>query len=142
MVNQGDIIKIDFNPQLGHETAGYRPALVVSTDVYNQRTRMAMVCPITNTDNQFPLHVSLDSRTKTTGVVMCEHLRSVDLAKRNYRIIEKAPVDLLERAVDIIYAEMEIIKPSQTLNNSVSASIIEENDEILDLTEQDRGKHI
>ena len=27
MVKQGDIIKINFNPQAGHEQAGYRPAV-------------------------------------------------------------------------------------------------------------------
>ena len=30
MVKQGDIIKVSFNPQMEHEQAGYRPALVVS----------------------------------------------------------------------------------------------------------------
>lgn len=29
MVKQGDIIKINFNPQKGHEQSGYRPAVVV-----------------------------------------------------------------------------------------------------------------
>ena len=66
MVKQGDIIKVSFNPQMGHEQAGYRPALVVSNDIFQAQTKLAVVCPITNTDNKFPLHVSLDNRTKTT----------------------------------------------------------------------------
>ena len=37
MVKQGAIIKVDFNPQAGHEQAGYRPALVISNDFFNQK---------------------------------------------------------------------------------------------------------
>ena len=79
MVKQGDIIKVSFDPNSGHEQAGYRPALVVSNNEFIKRTKLAMVCPITNTDNHFPLHVPLDARTKTTGVVLCEHVRTLDL---------------------------------------------------------------
>ena len=32
MVKQGDVIKLDFNPQAGHEQADYRPVLVISND--------------------------------------------------------------------------------------------------------------
>ena len=28
IVNQGDIVKINFNPKKGHEQSGYRPAVV------------------------------------------------------------------------------------------------------------------
>lgn len=82
MVKQGDIIKLNFNPQAGHEQAGYRPALVISNDFFNQKANVTIVCPITNTDNQFPLHVPLDSRTETTGVVLCEHVKALDLKAR------------------------------------------------------------
>lgn len=33
-VKQGDIIKINFNPQSGHEQAGYRTALIISNEVF------------------------------------------------------------------------------------------------------------
>lgn len=32
MVKQGDIIKLNFNPQAGHEQFGYRPAVVLSNN--------------------------------------------------------------------------------------------------------------
>ena len=44
---QGDIIFINFNPTKGHEQKGQRPAIVVSTNIFNTYTNMAMVCPIT-----------------------------------------------------------------------------------------------
>ena len=108
MVKQGTIIKINFNPQTGYEQAGYRPAVVVSNDTFNLKTNFSIVCPITNTDNKFPLHISLDSRTKTTGVIMCEHLKSLDLTSRKYKEVEQLPKDLLKKVINIIYAEIEM----------------------------------
>ena len=107
MVKQGQIIKINFNPQSGHEQRGCRPALVVSNDFFNQKTNMTIVCPITNTNNRFPLHVSLDERTVTTGVVLCEHVRSLDIQARGYSIIEEIPSDLLEKVLEVIQAQFE-----------------------------------
>ena len=109
MVNQGDIIKVNFNPQKGHEQAGYRPAVVVSNDVFNQKTNMTIVCPITNTNNKYPLHVPLDNRTTTTGVVLCEHVRTLDLNSRPNSFVEKLPDDLLEKVIDILSAEFQIL---------------------------------
>ncbi|MBP1592634.1 MAG: type II toxin-antitoxin system PemK/MazF family toxin [Oscillospiraceae bacterium] len=108
MVSQGDIIKVNLNPQRGHEQAGYRPALVVSNETFNKYAKLAIVCPITNTDNQFPLHVSLDERTTTTGVVLCEHIRALDLNSRPCVFVEKIPDDILRKVTDIISAEIEI----------------------------------
>ena len=109
MVKQGTIIKINFNPQVGHEQAGYRPAVVISNNIFNNKTKLAIVCPITNTDNKFPLHIPLDKRTKTKGVILCEHVKSLDLKNRKYEVIEKLPQDILENIINIVYAEIEKI---------------------------------
>ena len=109
MVKQGTIIKINFNPQAGHEQAGYRPAIVISNDIFNEKTNLSIVCPITNTNNHFPLHIPLDKRTKTTGVILCEHLKALDLNKRKYQVVEELPEDLLEQVIDIVYSEIERI---------------------------------
>lgn len=59
MFCQGDIIEFDFSPSEGHEPKGRRLALVVSTDRFNIATSMTLVCPVTTTDNGFPLHMRL-----------------------------------------------------------------------------------
>lgn len=107
MVKQGQIIRINFSPQSGHEQRGTRPALVVSNDFFNEKTNMTIVCPITNTNNKFPLHVPLDERTVTTGVVLCEHIRSMDIQARGYTVIEEIPADLLEKVLEIVQAQLE-----------------------------------
>lgn len=109
MVKQGTIIKINFNPQSGHEQAGYRPAVVISNNFFNQRAKLSIVCPITNTNNYFPLHIPLDERTKTTGVILCEHIKSLDLNSRTYQEIEELPKDILDRVIDVVYSEIEQI---------------------------------
>lgn len=109
MVKQGSIIKLNFNPQAGHEQAGYRPAVVLSNNIFNEKTNLTIVCPITNSNNDFPLHVPLDKRTKTTGVILCEHIKALDLNRRKYQIVETIPSDILENVIDIVYSEIERI---------------------------------
>lgn len=108
-LKQGDIIKLNFDPQSGHEQAGYRPALVVSNDVYNQKTNLVIVCPISNTPNDFPLHVKLDSRTVTTGSILCQHIKALDVISRGYEVVEHLPDDILQEVFDILYGEIEIL---------------------------------
>ena len=94
---QGDIVFINCDPQAGHEQAGRRPAVIVSNLMYHHYVRgAAIACPITNTQKAFPLHVPLDNRTKTTGVVLCEQLKAFDLSARNAEFREVLPEDLLE----------------------------------------------
>ncbi len=69
---------------------------------------MTLVCPITNTNNRYPLHVPLDERTATTGVILCEQIRALDFAARPYVEIEMLPGDLLQTVIHIIKAEIEI----------------------------------
>ena len=78
MVEQGDIIYINFSPQSGHEQAGHRPALVVSNKIFNEKTGMTILCPITTKDNGFPLHLPLVGTEKIFGYVMCEHIKAFD----------------------------------------------------------------
>lgn len=100
---------LNFNPQTGHEQAGYRPVLVVSNNFFNNKTNMAIVCPVTNTNNEFPLHIRLDDRTQTTGVILCEHVKSLDINQRHYKIIEKLPDDVLQKVIDVIYSQIEFL---------------------------------
>lgn len=105
---QGDIVYLDFNPQAGHEQMGRRPAVVISNNMFNRFSKMLMVCPITNTNKKHPFHVELDSRTKTTGVILCDQAKMLDLGARNASFAEKLPDDLLNEAVDMIYSFIEM----------------------------------
>ena len=95
MVEQGDIIKINMNPQLGSEQAGYRPAIVVSNNRLNSVSKVVIVCPITSTIRNYPTHIKLVPGMATRGEVMCEQIKALDLTVRPFTFIEKAPDDIM-----------------------------------------------
>lgn len=101
---KGDLIWIDFNPQSGHEQKGRRPALVLSNNLYNQKTGLTMVCPITNTNNGYPLHVEIENTFNVNRFVMIEHIKSVDYQSRCAEFIEKAPEELVGEVLAKLYA--------------------------------------
>ena len=87
--NRGDIILIDFNPTRGHEQSNVRPALVLSDKTYNQKTNLAVVCPITSQSKGYPFEVFVQEK-KITGVVLSDHVRTLDWHVRNARFIQKS----------------------------------------------------
>ncbi len=99
MVRQGDIIKLDFSPTVGHEQRGYRPGVVVSNNFAISKTNVVYVAPITSTVRSFPLHVRLDERTDTSGDILCEQVKAVDLSIREFTVVEHLPDDMLEEVL-------------------------------------------
>ena len=78
---RGEIWMLNLNPTRGREQRGRRPALVLSTDQFNQGpAELVVVLPITGTQRGIPLHVRVDSPeggVKKTSYVKCEDIRSV-----------------------------------------------------------------
>jgi len=101
---QGDIIAITFDPQSGHEQKGRRPALVVSKDLFNRSTGLAIVCPLTNTERRFPFHVSVPENSSLTGCIMVEQVKSIDFRTRRAKRIERATDELLTNVLSILDA--------------------------------------
>lgn len=98
---QGDIIFMNFDPQSGHEQGGRRPAIVISNQTFHKYTKMAIVCPITNTDNRFPLHVPVNNE-KVSGVVLCEQVKCLDIVSRNVSYVTAIADDTLQEILDIV----------------------------------------
>lgn len=101
---QGDIVAITFDPQSGHEQKGRRPAFVVSKDLFNRATGLAIVCPVTNTDRGFPFHVPIPKESKVTGLIMVEQIKSVDFRARRVKRIECGNDSLLAEVLAILDA--------------------------------------
>ncbi|AQQ53330.1 type II toxin-antitoxin system PemK/MazF family toxin [Planococcus lenghuensis] len=99
---QGDIIFADLNPRTGYEQAGKRPCLVVSNNFYNNLSNIAIVAPITNTVRAFPLNVPLTADNKTTGMVLCQHIRAIDTQARNAEFKETAASETLGKVLEIL----------------------------------------
>jgi mRNA interferase MazF len=101
---KGDFIALTFDPQSGHEQKGRRPALVVSNDLFNRKTGLALVCPVTNTDRRIPFHVKLSASCVLTGFVMVDQIKSVDFSSRQARFIDKAPSAFLAEVLAVLDA--------------------------------------
>lgn len=103
---QGDIIVMDFSPQRGHEQKGRRLAIVLSNNILNLHSSVALVCPITNTNKNHPFHIELDERTQTTGVILCDQAKMLDIKARNAEFKEECPEDIWNEAKDLIISFM------------------------------------
>jgi mRNA-degrading endonuclease toxin of MazEF toxin-antitoxin module len=64
--NRGDVVWLSFTPQVGHEQAGERPALVLSPEIYNRKSGLAVFCPITSRVKGYPFEAGQESRLACT----------------------------------------------------------------------------
>ena len=79
----GDVVWITLNPQAGHEQAGRRPAVVLSPQNYNNKTGLAIFCPITNQIKGYPFEVLLPEGLPISGAILSDQVKSLDWRQRN-----------------------------------------------------------
>jgi len=89
--SRGDLIWVSLNPQAGHEQAGRRPALVLSPVEYNSKVGLALMCPITNRAKGYPFEVALPTDLEVTGVILADHIKSLDWRARRAEIACRVP---------------------------------------------------
>jgi len=78
----GDLVWTDFDPTLGREQAGRRPAVVLSPALFYENTGFVIVCPITSRVRPFPTSVVLPPGLPVSGEVLVANLRSLDTLAR------------------------------------------------------------
>jgi mRNA-degrading endonuclease toxin of MazEF toxin-antitoxin module len=98
-MRRGEIYFVDLEPTAGREQRGHRPVIVVSPDAFNRLTA-PLVAPI-STGGAFArargFAVEITGRTqRIQGAVLCHQLRTLDIAARNGRLVERAPSDVIE----------------------------------------------
>jgi len=89
MIERGEVWLVDLNPIRGHEQAGRRPALVVSTTQFNNGPAgLVVVVPMTTRDRRIPMHVPVEppeGGVRRRSFIKCEDIRSISterLARR------------------------------------------------------------
>ena len=107
--HQGDIIDLDFDPRVGHEQSGSRPAMVVSRDLFHTQCGLLVVCPITSKQRRSPFHVPVSGMCRTSGYIMCDQMRTIDPSARNARVRDRAPVSLLMEVSDVLIGIVEVL---------------------------------
>lgn len=93
---RGDAIYLDFDPQAGREQAGRRPALVLSPSAYNDKVGLAIVCPITTRAKGYPFEVEIPQGLGVNGVVLADHVKSLDWKSRNGQVVCQLPDNVVE----------------------------------------------
>jgi len=98
---RGDLVVLTFDPQAGHEQQGRIPALIISNTLFNQRVGLAIACPITNTDRNFPFHVNVQNEN-LSGFVMTEQVKSIDYRARNVKFVAKINEEVLDHVLGLV----------------------------------------
>lgn len=99
--DRGDVIWLNFTPHAGREQAGHRPALVISPREYNQKTGLAVMCPITSQVKGYPFEVAVTSGS-VQGVVLSDHLKNLDWRERKATYKGKAPTAVVKEVMNKI----------------------------------------
>ncbi|NJN97188.1 MAG: type II toxin-antitoxin system PemK/MazF family toxin [Anaerolineales bacterium] len=81
---RGDVIWADLNPVRGHEQAGLRPVLVISHDVFNQRSGTVIA-------------LALTSQEPAAGFPLTFELATIQLPKRSWVKISQIRTLSIER---------------------------------------------
>jgi len=95
--DSGDVLWVEFSPQIGHEQAGRRPAVVLSPLSYNEKASLALLCPITSHSKGYPFEVALPGGSRFRGVILADQLKSLDWQQRKAQKAGKIPPEVLNQ---------------------------------------------
>ena len=101
--DRGDLVHLNFQPSAGREQTGPRYGIILSPRSYNRPAGLAVCCPITSQVKGYPFEVPVDGGI-VKGVVLADHVRSVDWRERSMQFAEKAPDDVLKGVTDLVAA--------------------------------------
>jgi len=104
---RGDVVWLHFTPQAGHEQAGRRPVVVLSPESYNDKTSLALFCPVTSQVKGYPFETSIPSALPVSGVVLCDQIKSLDWSARRAEFICLLPEDTL---ADVMAKALALLK--------------------------------
>lgn len=106
--DSGDVLWIDFGPPIGREQAGRRPALIVTSRDYNQRSSVLVACPITRRSRNWPFEVRLPPVGVLTGYVLVDQIKSIDSALRAFKLAGRVPEETLAEVRGRLAALLDI----------------------------------
>lgn len=110
--DRGDILHLEFDPASGKELKGPHFCLVVSPKAFNQRFRLAMVCPISGgmaavaRESGFLIPL-MGNGLRTDGNIHVHQLKTLDWESRKAKKVEKAPAPLVQEVIDCLLAVLE-----------------------------------
>ena len=94
---RGDVVWAELNPTKGHEQAGRRPVLVISHNVFNDRSGTVIAMPLTSQLQRagFPLTFELKSKAlPKTSWVKISQVRTLSVQRLGKKITSISPENL------------------------------------------------
>jgi mRNA interferase MazF len=102
-VLRGDIVWADLNPVRGHEQAGQRPVVVLSHDVFNERSGTVIAMAVTSQEQRaaFPLTLELPAGLGLTkrAWVKISQVRTLSVERLGKKIGRVTP-ELLDQLIE------------------------------------------
>ena len=106
---RGDILHLQFDPATGKEMKGNHFCLVVSPRAFNQRFRLALVCPVSggaadlarNSGFLVPL---MGFGLRTDGAVHAHQIKALDWSARKASFVERAPDLIVQQVLNCLTA--------------------------------------
>ncbi|MFH0765735.1 MAG: type II toxin-antitoxin system PemK/MazF family toxin [Calditrichota bacterium] len=104
--DRGDVVWVTITPQIGHEQAGRRPALVLTPLPYNAKVGLALMCPITSQVKGYPFEVVLPEGLSIRGAIQSDQVRSLDWRARKAEFIGRLPIQMVEAVLNRLLSLM------------------------------------
>ncbi len=96
--DRADIVWLDFEPKKGKEIGKYRPALILSSKVYAQKTGMVICSPISTSIRGGPTEVPIKGLDKPS-VVATAIVNTLSYKVRKVKLITRADADVVEEVL-------------------------------------------
>ncbi len=96
---RGDVRWADLNPTRGNEQAGHRPVLILSQDIFNERSGTVIAMALTSQPPRagFPLTLELKTRgLPKRSWVKISQVRTLSVERIGKRIGRAAPEDVAQ----------------------------------------------
>ena len=111
--NRGEIWMLNFEPRRGSEQGGFRPAIIVQTDLGNHApgARTTIVVPLTTSGRPFVFYIPVP-KTKATGLpapswANCTQLFTVD-KQRLMKRLGRVERSVMEEISEALKATLEL----------------------------------
>jgi mRNA interferase MazF len=100
--DRGDVLVMDFDPQVGHEQMKRRPALVLSPAAFNESFGLVFVAPVTTKGRGHAFEVRLPDGFQVAGHILVHQMKSLDWRARRARFAARVPDRILAEAIEIV----------------------------------------
>lgn len=95
---RGDIVWLDFEPAKGKEIGKYRPALVLSSRLYNQQTGLLICCPVSTSIRGAATEVPVGNLDEPS-VVASNLIQTLSWRERHVKFAARAEPGVFDQVV-------------------------------------------